>query len=1689
MESPVVRKRGRPRKRRREDEDENVDGKLGSESKKPVTETKPIVLLGRYLLKDFEGSGVFLGKVVYYADGLYRVNYEDGDFEDLESREIRGSLLDDKDFNRDLSARRKKLDDLVLKNSSNLLDGLDARGVKSTKGSDRIEPSTSTELRGGSVADNGEGEVDGGSDSSSDSSEYARDRDLGFVDEALSVPPPELPPSSGTIGVPEQYVSHLFSVYGFLRSFSICLFLCPFTLDDFVGSLNCRVPNTLSDAIHLAVMRALRRHLETLSAEGLELASKCLRCIDWSFLDMLTWPVYLVQYLTIMGYTKGSDWKGFYDEVLGREYYSLPVGRKLIILQVLCDDILDSAELRAEIDAREESEVGVDHDADAINPPENGPKRVHPRYSKTSACKNREAIGIIGETDMINSRSNLNFQGSKGTKGDVGSTYTDVDRNSDECRLCGMDGTLLCCDGCPSAYHTRCIGVMKLSIPEGSWYCPECTINKIGPTIVTRTSLNGAEIFGVDSYGQVFLGTCNHLLVLNALVNEEPCLRYYNRKDIPKVLQVLCSSAQNGALYLGVCQAIAQYWGIPIIIKSLPEMRGRDTNSAKPIEDANFPSYTPPPPLKDNHNDVLSVNESSVDSVTASLETSINMVQVDFPSSQIKGNGLIGSVSQRVDPSGFTNQSLVTSANNHCNYTGHANGTHFQMTLSSQRNEGSHAALGKCENNSMDDCVYMGSLYKPQAYINHYMHGDFASSAAAKLALFSSEETRVPEVRASDSSKKVPSENYLQTKAFSSVASRFFWPTSEKKLVEVPRERCGWCLSCKAIVSSKRGCMLNHAALSATKGAMKILSTFRPIKSGEGSLASIATYILYMEESLCGLIVGPFLNANYRKQWRKQVEQASSCSEIKALLLELEENIRTIALSSDWVKLVDDWLVEYSAMQNASFTAGTAEKRGPGRRKKQSAMSELTDDGCQEKSFVWWQGGKQSKLVFQKAVLPRVMVKRAARQGGSRKISSISYTDGSEIPKRSRQLAWRAAVEMSKNASQLALQVRYLDLHVRWTDLVHPEQNLLDGKNAETEASVFRNAVIRSKKVLENKVTYGIAFGGQKHLPSRVMKSIIEIEQSQDGQDKFWFPENRVPLFLIKEYERSAIEVPLPSIQEPFNFLPKLQKKRLKVPYRDVFFYLTCKRENLEICTCISCQRDAVLWTTVSCGVCKGHCHRDCTVSSTFSTNEEVEFVIMCKLCYHGKILAQNGTCNESPTSPLHLQVPKYQNLMTATKGAKSSIRAQDTRSETKQTRPESSLAAKSRRKSCNWGVIWKKKNNKNSSVSDKKVKDESIDFRLNNILLKGGGSGVHRMEPQCHLCRKPYRSDLMYICCVTCKNWYHADAVELDESKIFDVVSFKCCKCRRIRSPLCPFMDPEEKMQKLVRNLKRENSGVDSDTGTAFNSKPSETGTPLSEIKKTYITPLKQESSGVDSDSGSIFCSRQSEPSTPMFPLDEVAQQDDDPLLFPLSRVELVTDHDSEIDSEWDTGRPGPKKLPVRRHVKREGDSEDFPGNNFSNVEFYTHNNTDNPMEPTENAYPPTEWDISVDSFEGDIMFDDENIDYGNVDFEPQTLFTFSELLGIDTSGEEPEDQGKSFCAISQDEVPEQHRLSTCDILDPMPSVKPSVKCQFCSLAEPDPDLSCQNCGLWVHSHCLSSTDQSSFDGSWKCDHCREWR
>jgi len=87
--------------------------------------------------------------------------------------------------------------------------------------------------------------------------------------------------------------------------------------------------------------------------------------------------------------------------------------------------------------------------------------------------------------------------------------------------------------------------------------------------------------------------------------------------------------------------------------------------------------------------------------------------------------------------------------------------------------------------------------------------------------------------------------------------------------------------------------MLNYATIYAIKSAAKILSGLAPVRSGDGISPSILIYVIYLEESLHSLVDEPFLSENYRKLWRKQMERVISFSNIKPLLLKLEENIIT----------------------------------------------------------------------------------------------------------------------------------------------------------------------------------------------------------------------------------------------------------------------------------------------------------------------------------------------------------------------------------------------------------------------------------------------------------------------------------------------------------------------------------------------------------------------------------------------------------------------------------------------------------------------------------------------------------------------------------------------------------------------------------------------------------------------------
>ena len=63
------------------------------------------------------------------------------------------------------------------------------------------------------------------------------------------------------------------------------------------------------------------------------------------------------------------------------------------------------------------------------------------------------------------------------TQEENGIVEQDDDEHMEFCRVCKDGGELLCCDACPSAYHTFCLTPPVSNIPDGEWHCPRCSVS------------------------------------------------------------------------------------------------------------------------------------------------------------------------------------------------------------------------------------------------------------------------------------------------------------------------------------------------------------------------------------------------------------------------------------------------------------------------------------------------------------------------------------------------------------------------------------------------------------------------------------------------------------------------------------------------------------------------------------------------------------------------------------------------------------------------------------------------------------------------------------------------------------------------------------------------------------------------------------------------------------------------------------------------------------------------------------------------------------------------------------------------------------------------------------------------------------------------------------------------------------
>ncbi|KAL4163683.1 hypothetical protein KRP22_005111 [Phytophthora ramorum] len=65
-----------------------------------------------------------------------------------------------------------------------------------------------------------------------------------------------------------------------------------------------------------------------------------------------------------------------------------------------------------------------------------------------------------------------------------------------DCSVCGLGGELLCCDGCPRAFHVSCIGLAD--IPETEWFCNECNLQMCGACKENKIRLDSHVICGSE---------------------------------------------------------------------------------------------------------------------------------------------------------------------------------------------------------------------------------------------------------------------------------------------------------------------------------------------------------------------------------------------------------------------------------------------------------------------------------------------------------------------------------------------------------------------------------------------------------------------------------------------------------------------------------------------------------------------------------------------------------------------------------------------------------------------------------------------------------------------------------------------------------------------------------------------------------------------------------------------------------------------------------------------------------------------------------------------------------------------------------------------------------------------------------------------------------------------------------------
>ncbi|XP_020086891.1 DDT domain-containing protein PTM [Ananas comosus] len=1229
---------------------------------------------------------------------------------------------------------------------------------------------------------------------------------------------PELPSSSNDLDLEGLPVLDLFSVYTCLRSFSRPLFLSPFGLEAFVAALRCKHVNSLIDSIHFSILQALKRHLEFLSEEGSQSATDCIRNLNWELLDLVTWPLYLAEYLLVFGSSLKSGIKLTHLRLLNKEYYEQPADVKLDLLRCLCDNVIEVEEIRSELNLRmSQSEYNTNM-----------------TIAKRRTKPGMETLG-----------------------GSFAHKYEDdVDGNSDECCLCGMDGNLLCCDGCPAAFHSKCVGVAKDLLPEGDWYCPDCLLERSDGLINLSKACQGAEVLGIDPHGRMYFRSCGYLLVSDSCNAEASC-HYYKSNDLLSVMGVLKSSDCS---YEPITTAICASWDIPVESSSYYGQFDNENHNIHGMPDFHNNDNLSLPLKQDfsGDKDVGKIPESNSPSaenlgtnITNGSDLSkLNEVILNHPDS-LQSEGMTTLVSSEI-LNGLAHESGVNSSDD-ADITGKEVIilTPADAAVENGRQSGSYAGAFVITEQRTDGASQLH--FDLGSYVNYYSFGRIASSVAEELTHISSE-CNTKEVK-----KSVEDVMSVQLKAIPKKSIKLCCYPYRELSFDAQKEKCGWCYSCRT--SSDADCLFKN-----TDG--NLLESSGPPSEGQflkkdkkNHIASTAHYILSIEDRLRSLLSGPWQNPHFSNVWREAVLKASDVTSLKNLLLTLESSLRRIALSAEWLKPVDF----SNTIGSASYSlTDSHESSNNGSSKKQGRKSNPTSDrnniSDDSTSHVnWWRGGKLSRQVYQWKRLPRSLASKSGRQAGFKKIPSILYPDGSDIARRSKCIAWRAAVEMSKSVAQLLFQIKEFDSHIKWTAISSTQPFPPASKDSKKLTKLFKKVIIRRKSIEGTNVKYLLDFGKRDNIPPIVARYGVILQEPSSDRKKYWLSECHVPLDLLKAFEekRLARVQKKKDSDHPSDRASDCKLKKTanladrasdcisrKTKRSEGFSLLFLKAQQLAGEICGHCNEKVLVSEAVNCQYCNGFFHRKhfkvprgatcttytcskckdkqslkakplvCTDKQTSSTKPQVcKDKESLKAKPRGKKLVKKKKKNKKKTSEVKMPLRRSERIKrVVVKLKKAGVKKRGKQAQSKRGRPKKfaneSGKGQSKRseissktdpsKQSENEILWRKRKRTvmhypywlNGLHWTHNVDNEHGKcFRKRKVLLPSQHiEESSSLAPVCCLCSKGYCPEVIYVACEKCEDWFHADAYCVTLENLNNLIGFTCHKCRKRSVPVCPY-------------------------------------------------------------------------------------------------------------------------------------------------------------------------------------------------------------------------------------------------------------------------------------------------------------